>query len=197
MNQTRNGLTAPHSQPVKNTFKQDRHFTTNQQKKTVCRSRCGIIRTKAKTLVIETTLRLAVYSPTVSGVSLCPNSGAGRGVSMAQREGCGLGAMVRKAIDVTNLTVSTPSPPDAYETVSSGFSVRLGTETMKPTTTPSTQGNTTHDHIALTQHATERLALALFELRNGKSTTSLQRATGLVYSAARSLSQVCGGAHHV
>lgn len=65
--------------------------------------------------------------------------------------------------------------------------------TANSTTTPTSGTPTSPEHIALTQHATERLALALFELRNGKSTTSLQRATGLVYSAGRALSQVLGG----
>lgn len=69
--------------------------------------------------------------------------------------------------------------------------------TANSTTTPSMQGNTHHDHIALTQRATNSLSMALYHLRQAEDHEGIRKATGRAISAARYLKQLAGGAHHV
>jgi hypothetical protein len=105
--------------------------------------RCATLPASQQWPGAEHTTSEAVATPTESGVLLCPNSGAGRGLSMAMLCGFGLGASVRKAGGTASDVCSTPSPSYAIEHADDGFSTPEGAETMttvNTTTTPT--GNT-------------------------------------------------------
>lgn len=158
----------------------------------------AILRPSPKGMVRKNTLNVAVQVPTEeSGALLCPNSGAGRGVSTARRNGLGRGAVVRKAIGVATFTFLTPRHRLRVRPCPVVYSVHVGTETMNQSTTTPTSGNINHDHIALTQHATNALSMALWHIRQSTDDDSIRKACGRAVSAARSLKRLAGGASHV
>lgn len=170
----------------------------NHRRNATVRHHAGaILRPSPKGMVCRNTLNVAVQVPTEeSGALLCPEFNT---AGNSRSSGCGLGAVDRKAIGVATFTLRTPSPPDACRNVSSGFFSHVGHETMKSTTTGQTAPTQNHDHhqAALVLRAQNHLALALYQLRNSTGDTPTRKAMGLAYAAARSLSQVVGGAHHV
>lgn len=138
MNQTHNGLTAPHDQPVKNTIKQDRHFTTNQLKNAVCRSRCGIINPKAKAPVIQNTTFVRSNRPD-SAVSLCPDSVIGFWADGPFRE----------AGRTATTSVLNICPPTALQNAVVELKTRCRSMTMPTGTSTGASAQNNHDHTTL------------------------------------------------
>lgn len=70
--------------------------------------------------------------------------------------------------------------------------------TANSTPTPSTQGNTHHDHqTALFFQASNHLALALHSLRHATGDQAIKTAAGRANAAARALNQLAGGVSNV
>lgn len=140
-----------------------------------------------KSPVCRNTLNVAVATPTESGDLSCPEfcNAAPRRI-----HGYGLGAVVRKAIGVTTFTLRTPSPPGACRNAPSGFSVHVGTETMKPTSKPGALPATTHTQAGLILKASNNLAAALRALHTDTDGDGIKRATGRAVAAARALKRI-------
>lgn len=126
--------------------------------------RCATLPASQQWPGAEHTTSEAVATPTESGVLLCPNSGAGRGLSMAMLCGFGLGASVRKAGGTASDVCSTPSPSYAIEHADDGFSTPEGAETMTTVET--------HNHADRQHHSP---CTALHLARSYTGPTSLQR----------------------
>lgn len=136
--------TSPIAHPARHTCSTS-GFGLKRQSGKFCRAGCGKLRPSPKRMVHSNTLKSAVHFPTVSGILLCPEFS---NAAQCRVRGCGLGAMVRKAIGVTDFTFETPSPPDARSNAEGGFSIQSGTETMKTITT-GTPAQNTNDHTSL------------------------------------------------
>lgn len=80
--------------------------------------------------VRKNTISNAVATPTESGVLACPNSRAGRSLSMASPLVYGQGGPFREAGRVTLLTFLTPCPPNARKNANGGFFTRNGEKAM-------------------------------------------------------------------
>lgn len=183
MTQTQNGLTAGNSQPVKKTYKQDRHFTVNQLRNAQFHHHAGATLAPSarntKDVAVATFAEKKVFS-------------------RPEFMGLGLGVVEPQGHQHGYIHVSTPSPIRLSRKQANGCKSHVGAFQMahaKPTTTP-TSGNTTHDHhqAALVLRATTHLSEALYQLRNNTGTTPTRKAMGLAYAAGRALSQVVGGA---
>lgn len=156
-----------------------------------------ITATPAMGPVLENTKKLAVATPTESGVLACPKLKAGRQSLAAMSHGFGQGALVRKASGVTSFTFSTPCPPNALENADGGFKSQLGAKTMQTQTTP-TAATTGHAPTVIYSNSVDRhaaiensLSTALHLVRHGKTIADIQRAMSRAMRATTLLKQTC------
>ena len=88
--------------------------------------------------MFESIVSKAVYSPTESGDSFRPNSGAHHGFPVVAHKGFGGEGLVRKAGHMTLLMLSTSLPPMRLKAQSVAYQSRKGAIAMTTVNTPTT-----------------------------------------------------------
>lgn len=171
-----NGLTAPHSQPVKKTYKQGRNCTPNQLKNAQIRHEHGAIIAPGARHTISEASNLHV-----SEVFPCPEFkclDVGNAYPQGRRQR--FGVVSKPHVHSFDL--------DSQRMV---FEIPEGIKTMKPTTgqTAPTQ-NPDHQQTDLFFQASNHLSQALYQLRNATDDQGIKSAAGRANAAARALNRL-------